>query len=207
MALEQWEIDLRRQLQDKIDKKSLKKEPWEEKLQEEIQDVPATPPHHHHHPKKNNSLVFVVLLVFLGLATLFAFDFKSGGTIRNWFMEKWSSQKCDDSKCDVPTTSPLKPWPSTLDAELARMRADIDALKTSQGKNQQDVDKLAAKVKYNSDRIALLGVVVNENFLIYRNNYDRGHLIFFNRDWTIDQMPHYIELSEQDLNYLKKFVK
>jgi len=55
--------------------------------------------------------------------------------------------------------------------------------------------------------LSLMGLLLNENFMIVRNNYNKGHLIFFNRDWTLDQMPHYLELTDDDKEYLKKFVK
>lgn len=199
MALEQWEIDLRKQLEEKVNNnRSQRTEPWEDKLQEEIQDVPPIQPQPQHH-KKSNTPALLLVLVLLGLALLGVVAFKTGvfGNILAKF------RHTDDSALVAPAHPHVQPRPTNPTAELEQLRADVAVLK----ERQKEWDKLAGKVKWNSDRIALVGMLMNENFLIVRNNYDRGHLIFFNQDWTIDQMPHYIELTDTDREYLRKFCK
>ena len=39
------------------------------------------------------------------------------------------------------------------------------------------------------------------------NGKDASDFIFFNRDWTLDRMPKYIEMTEDDKEYLKKFIR
>jgi hypothetical protein len=90
------------------------------------------------------------------------------------------------------------------DTEIASLRSYIQKIDSE---NKINLEKLTSKLKWNSDRITLMGIMFNENFLIVRNNHFKGHLIFFNRDWTLDQVPHYVQLSDDDKEYLRKFIK
>jgi len=196
MALEQWEIDLRRQLEGKVNN-TKPTQTWEEKLVEEIQPLPRNT----EKPKDtNNTIVMLVLLIILGCATLFAYDAKSGGRIQSWFASL-GTKSSDEPIVQQPSVSG---GPNNYDAEIASLRSDIQRIDAD---NKAKLDKLTTKVQWNSDRLTLMGLLLNENFMIVRNNYNKGHLIFFNRDWTLDQMPHYLELSDDDKEYLKKFVK
>jgi len=191
MALEQWEIDLRRQLEGK----TKSKDTWEEKL------VDKNLPRNTENPKDNNTILMLVLLIILGGAMLFAYDSKSGGRFQSWLSSLGS--KSNDNSMPIEQPSSIE-QPINHDAEIAALRADIQRLDSD---NKVKLDKLTTKVQWNSDRLTLMGILLNENFMIVRNNYSRGHLIFFNRDWTLDQMPRYLELSDDDKEYLKKFVK
>lgn len=198
MALEQWEINLRKQLEGKVNQTPPGKEPekgpnWEDKLVQQIQDNPSQPV-----KKANNTIIMLVLLIVLGLATLFAYDSKNGGKIQNWISSQFSSKE------EVGTVQPQSNGKRDYDAEIAALRSDIRRVEAD---NKASVEKLATKVKWNSDRINLMAIMLNENFLILRNGNNKGHMIFFNRDWTLDNMPQYIELSDDDKVYLKKFVK
>lgn len=84
--------------------------------------------------------------------------------------------------------------------EIMRMRAEFVSLKTKDA-------ELAEQISKNKELISLLGIVQNNNFVIEKNDYDKRHLVFFNSDWTINQMPRYIELSPEDKEYLDKFVR
>lgn len=211
MALEQWEIDLRKQLEGRINSNKPKNgQTWEDKLVEEIEDLPQVRERVEQkaNDKKNNTLVMLVLLIVLGVATLFAYDSKSGGKIQAWIQARLSPA-CATQDPTGPVIGPnIGPNPGpqskTYDAEIAALRADIQRVDAD---NKANMDKLAAKVKWNGERITLMGMLLNENFMIVRNNYNKGHLIFFNRDWTLDQMPHYLELSDEDREYLKKYVR
>lgn len=192
MALEQWEIDLRRQLEGKINN-TKPVQTWEQKLVEEIQ------PRNTEKSKENNTILMLVLLIVLGCATLFAYDSKSGGKVQSWFA---SGSKMSDEL--IQQQQPSVSGPRNYDVEIASLRSDIQRVDAD---NKAKLDKLITKVQWNSDRLTLMGLLLNENFMIVRNNHDKGHLIFFNRDWTLDQMPHYLQLTDDDKEYLKKFVK
>ena len=207
MALEQWEIDLRKQLEGRINNNKPKNgQTWEDKLVEDIEDLPQVRERavQKANDKNNNTLIMLVLLIVLGIATLFAYDSKSGGKIQAWIQARFTSSSAPQNPTG-PVIGPTNPvGPKSYDAEIAALRADIQRVEAD---NKANMDKLAAKVKWNGERITLVGMLLNENFMIVRNNYDKGHLIFFNRDWTLDQMPHHLELSDEDRDYLKKFVK
>lgn len=156
-----------------------KLESWENDLLQEIEDVQPR-------KTKNNTTTFVFCLIMLGIMTLFAYNHKTNA-ISQW----WQS-----TNQNIGAVPPL----TQSDKEIAAIKATVQS-------EAEKVAKLQDKVKFNSQRIALTGMVMNENSIIIRNNYDKNHLIFFNRDWTLDQMPHYLKLSEEDKEYLKKYVK
>lgn len=205
--LEQWEIDLRKQLEGRINSNKPKNgQTWEDKLVDEIQDLPQVRERAQQKAddKKNNTLLMMVLLIVLGIATLFAYDSKSGGKIQAWIQARFtSSPSAPIEQPTGPVIGPTNPSKS-YDADIAALRADIQKM---DAENKANLDKLSKKVDWNGQRITLMGMVLNENFVIVRNNYNKGHLIFFNRDWTLDQMPHYLELTDEDREYLKKYVK
>ena len=62
-----------------------------------------------------------------------------------------------------------------------------------------------SQVPYIKDYFTNL--LLNENFSMIMKGADASDFIFFNRDWTLDRMPKYIELTEDDKEYLKKFVR
>jgi hypothetical protein len=203
-VLEQWEIDLRNQLLEG----SQSEREWEERLRNELQDVPSRKKRKKETPtikkenvvvveknkKKSDGVLGYYLIIFVLLAmSLFIYNQKSGGAITKWFGNRIQISP------ELPASS--KPAiPPNKSTEVTQLQADVAKIK-------QDMEVLTSKVKWNSDRITLMGMVLNENFVITGNNYDRSHLIFFNADWTIDKMPKYLELQEKDKEYLKKFVK
>ena len=85
----------------------------------------------------------------------------------------------------------------SLKDDLQKMDSDINA----------KLDKLSEASIAQKTKIHLMGVMLNENFCIVRNNKSKKDMIFFNRDWTLDKMPSNIELAPEDKEYLKKFVK
>jgi len=204
--LEQWEIDLRKQLEGRINSNKPKNgQTWEDKLVEEIEDLPQVRERAQQKvkDKQNNTLIMMVLLIVLGITTLFAYDSKSGGKVQAWIQARFASSVAPEQ----PTGPVIGPGPhkqKDYDADIAALRNDIQRL---EAENKANFDKLTKKVDWNSQRIVLMGMVLNENFMIVYNNYNRSHLIFFNRDWTIDQMPHHLELTDEDREYLKKYVK
>jgi hypothetical protein len=186
MALEQWEIDLRKQLDKKvITPKHVKT--LEDKVVETIQGAPTVVPKPK--PAGNNTSLMMVLLIVLGLAMLFAYDEKSGGGFQSWIASKFH-----------PAVTDTVVLPKTQNTDITALQDDIQRI-------ESDNQKLAAKVKFNTDRLNLMGMLLNENFTIIKNNYDKNNLMFFKRDWTFDQMPRHITLTDEDREYLKKFVK
>jgi len=175
--MEQWEIDLRKQLEGV----QPRREEWEDKLEREIKDVKPE--------KKSSVLSYSIMIAFLIAAFLFVYDIKTGG-ISNWIKK--------NKTIVAEPTVPLPPSKSdngVLRTELEKMKDD----------NKRQFDDLNRRVKWNNDRISLLATVQQENFLTIRNG--GNNFIYFNADWTIDRMPQYLELTPEDKEFLNKYLK
>lgn len=209
-VLEQWEIDLRNQLLEG----SQSEREWEERLRNELRDVPPRKTPRKNKPTRDKNMPspfetkvktkkkqdgyfgYYLIILCLMVAAGFVYNQKSDGAIT-----RWVQNRIQISVPERPAQNPPLPViPPDKSSEVAQLQTDVAKLK-------QDMDVLTGKVKWNSDRITLTGTLLNENFVIMRNNYDRSHLIFFNADWTIDKMPRYLELQEKDKEYLQKYVK
>ena len=55
-------------------------------------------------------------------------------------------------------------------------------------------------------RSMLMGLLLNENFNIIKQDESKDEMVFFNSDWTLNKMPSHIELSDEDRDYLRKYV-
>jgi hypothetical protein len=134
-----------------------------------------------------------VLLVIIGLATILVYDNKTGNHFKNWIFSSFQTKQ---------SVSVVKE--ETFDPELVKLKSDIDKFKLE---NKSSLDAINAKLNVNSSKIGLMGLLLNENFSMIMKGADASDFIFFNRDWTLDRMPKYIELTEDDKEYLKKFVR
>lgn len=202
MKLEPWEIDLQNQLNDKTLQVPVPVVP------EPVTPEPAgvesvvTPEVENKGP---GTWAFAILFLVLTLTSLYIYDNKTGGNIKKWatsFFHNSSSEKKSD-KVEKPKVQENKP--EVLDdAEIAKLRAEVAKIKTV---NKAQYDEIMAKLNTVSNKVVLMGLMLNENFNIIGQNIDYGDLIYFNRDWTLDKMPKYIELSDEDRDYLRKFIK
>jgi len=184
-VLEQWEIDLRNQLLEgsESQKEWGASEPLRTRLKKK---------------KPKNFLGYYVIIVILIAMGLFVYNQKSDGALTSWFVNRIQFAESENK---VPTRPDFTPMPP------ANNSSDIAQLKLDMAKMKQDMETMSGKLKWDSDRITLMGTLLNENFVIMGNNYDRSDLIFFNADWTIDKMPRYLQIQEKDREYLQKFVK
>ena len=185
MATEQWEIDLRRQLGKELQK-------------QEVTSVQANPK-----TQTSNflseSMIMMFLLITLGITLLFAYDFKTGGHIQALLFSYF--EKNIPEQNELPLEIEKAPQKSDNQIEaIVSLREDIQ-------KNKVALDSLSAQLRANEEKISLMGIIFNENFLVLRSNMSKDNLIFFNRDWTIDKMPKNILLTEEDKAYLNKFIK
>lgn len=182
MATEQWEIDLRRQLGKEIPK--LENAPIEV-------DKKAS-------SFLSESFIMMFLLVILTVSLLFAYDYKTDGSIQKLVYSSFTpvmSPKQNESPIE-----PLSPKPDSQIESIIALKEDIE-------KSKLTLDGLSSQMRANEEKISLIGIVLNENFLVIRNNLPKDNMIFFNRDWTIDKMPKNITLTEEDKAYLNKFIK
>jgi hypothetical protein len=154
--MEQWEIELRKQL-----------------AQNNVQKE---------HGEENKNTLSLIVLIVLGVLTLVAYQKKSSINVKSWVQNQFNEiiTKVDDK--------------------------GIDDLKKQNEEIKKTIVDLDQKTKWNNDRIFILGLMSNENNLILQNDYDKNHLLFLDKDWKIDQEPHYIQISNEDREYLKKYM-
>ena len=155
--MEQWEIELRKQL-------------GQNNVQKE-------------HVEENKNALSLIVLIILGVLTLIAYEKKSSINVKSWVQNQFDtiSTKVDDK--------------------------DLDGMKQQNEEIKKTIVDLEKKTRWNNDRIFILGLMSNENNLILQNDYDKNHLLFLDKDWKIDQVPHYIQISDEDRDYLKKYMK
>jgi hypothetical protein len=205
MALEQWEVELRKQLKDSSYTVQPKEKTWEDRLREQISNVQPTPPAQHHAPKKNNNAIFLmVILVLLG-AVAFAVNMKTG-VISNLFKSKAPEATVVDpaNPFEQRKTDPVPPG-NNLASEVRQIRIDVDRMKADNNAKFEDMQK---KIKWNGDRITLLGMMHNENWLVIRNQgANSSQFLYFNGDWTLSGMPQYLQLTADDQEFLEKYRK
>ena len=67
--------------------------------------------------------------------------------------------------------------------------------------------KLYAQLQRTSDKLALLGTVMNNNFLVDQKNLPRTEYVYVNSDWTIDKMPNQMNFSPEDKEFFNKYLK
>jgi hypothetical protein len=197
MALEDWENELRKQFEETEEKSASDKYVDSVPQQKNKIEVPSPVPAPVIVPvtenKDSSTFVFFVLLVIIGLATILVYDNKTGNHFKNWIFSSFQTKQ---------SVSVVKE--ETFDPELVKLKSDIDKFKLE---NKSSLDAINAKLNVNSSKIGLMGLLLNENFSMIMKGADASDFIFFNRDWTLDRMPKYIELTEDDKEYLKKFVR
>lgn len=205
MALEKWEIELRKQLQDSSYTVQPKEKTWEDRLREQISNVQPSPPvHHHHAPKKNNNtaVFMMVILILLG-AVAFAVNMKTG-VISNLFNKKAEVVVDPANPFEERKADPVPPA-NNLASEVRQIRIDVDRMKADNNAKFEDMQK---KIKWNGERITLLGMMHNENWLVIRNQgANSSQFLYFNGDWTLSGMPQYLQLTADDQEFLERYRK
>ena len=196
----------------------MKMEPWELELQDQIRDskniagseppaqtpgpvssevpppAPAPAPSDAPSPTdRGSSLVFFALLLILGAVTFFVYDHKTGGKARAWIASHFSS--ADQAERVEPRKK--------VEPEESRLREEFEKFVAS---NKSQLDALQSKVGSIRDKVMLMGLLLNENFNILKQDESKEEMVFFNSDWTLNKMPTHIDLSDEDREYLRKYV-
>jgi hypothetical protein len=134
---------------------------------------------------KNNILVFG--LIILGFAILFTMDYKTG-LITNLFKKGTSSVSVQKDAVEED-------------------QQEIEPVNTNELENLKvDLEKLQSKVKFNNERIILMGMLLNENFSILKLDKDKDDFIFFDRKWKLKGWPQNVILTESDKEWLKSYI-
>jgi len=179
-------------------------------LREQISNVQPPAPHHHHphHPKNNNLMYFIIILLLLG-AMAFAYNMKTG-VITNWINKMRGGTAAavetpPDNNPFPPDVTPPTPPAKGLDAEVKQLRLDLEKMKADDATRYAEVQK---RLKFDNDRITLLGMLNNENFLVIRNEgANSPNYIYFNGDWTLSRQPQYLQLTDADRAFLERYRK
>lgn len=109
-----------------------------------------------------------------------------------------------DFKTDHLFFSKIKDFFSTKEEiEIKEKEDNEEKMELMINELKNEIYKLEKDTEDNSEKIALLGVLVNENFYIIKNNYDKNKIILFKRNWSLDKKPIYLELDDKDLEFLK----
>lgn len=199
--MEQWEIDLRTQLEGTVATEEPRRpapqpqqqpQPTRRKRQKKQQPSVLFPP-----PKKKKSNAGALLIVAISLLglLLLAINVKNNESIFSWPKINEISLKKTDPKLDPVVAPPVDHSPA-----IAQLVTDVEELQTKNKSIEESMSKQAR-------RTAFLGILHNNNFVIMKNNYNRQDLVFFNRDWTIDAMPKYLNLSTEDQEYLRRYLR
>lgn len=188
MALEEWEIELQNQLHDSTEKLKDYEPQKEEPIPSPIE---APKKQENHSEEKSSTMPFMALLLILTVIMLYLYDNKTGGKVKEWVSSHFSSKneivKIEKEENDV--------------AKYKEMYEKLSSEQRSQ------IDALQNKVASLRDKVMLMGLLLNENFNIIKQNENKDEMVFFNRDWTLDKLPSHIDLSDEDKEYLKKYVK
>ena len=190
--MEPWEIELQGQLQDlKPETPKIEVNKQKEKIVEAVLSPQETKVEN----SESNSLSFIILLVMLTVATLLVYDYKIGGKLRLWTLSHFSN------KTEVVEKVENK---KPVESDSSKMKEEFDKFVAA---HKGQLDALQNKVGSIRDKVMLMGLLLNENFNIIKQNEDKDEMVFFNSDWTLNKMPTHIDLSDEDKEYLKKYVK
>lgn len=187
MALEQWEIELQNQLHDSVEK--LKSPEVHQEVQENEPEIPKNTIKESQ--DTGSSIPFMILLMILSIVMLYFYDNKTGGKVRDWIGSHFSSKNEVEKQ-------------EKQEFDLSKYKEMYEKLSSEQ---RSQLDALQNKVSSLRDKVMLMGLLLNENFNILKQDENKDEMVFFNRDWTLDKLPSHIDLSDEDKEYLKKYVK
>jgi hypothetical protein len=214
-SMDQWEIDLRKQLEGGGNSGGTATQPVETipqpkprpQQQPRRQPRPQPKPQPQRQstpmpPKKgqgSSPALLIVTISLLGLLLL-AVNTKTNQSLFTW--PSWSLPSLNSSPKIEPRREPIvEPEPPVDHSPtISQLVQDVEDL---QVKNKTIEERLTVQGR----RTAFLGMLHNNNFVVLKNGYDRNDLVFLNRDWTIDQMPKYLNLTPEDTAYLQRYLR
>jgi hypothetical protein len=165
-------------------------EQWERDLRKQLGNL-TTPVVSQPTVKQDQTTLYLVLLLVLLAVGLYAYDNKE--ELTTYFRQE---------RCELPTNCCPPP------KEQIIIQPDMSAIRSMQEnieKLRLEQEKINKRIQWNTDHLTLLADIQQENFAAIKNG--NNNFIFFNRDWTINQMPKFLELTPEDKEFLKKYIK
>lgn len=84
---------------------------------------------------------------------------------------------------------------------------DISILKYKYNELDSYVKELFKRSVWSMDRQRLISILWNHNTMVIKTNGYTNDLILINGDWTIDRMPWLVALTNDDKEFLNRFLK
>lgn len=167
-------------------------ENWEEDLLNQVGGKKAEEPSKEI-PFDNKTKIILGAILFLTLAIFLALEYKSaGGSFKSWVQSRFQKKNV---VLDQPSKVQIE--------EQIDIKDLISKITALEAKNKE----LENQLLWNSQRIGLMGIMLNENFMLLKNNLSKDGLIFLGRDWKISQMPKNLKLTDEDKEILKQFLE
>lgn len=135
---------------------------------------------------KKGFLKYYLAIIGLIVLSIFVYNQKSDSAILHWFVNRIKFKDVDGS---------IK----SFDGKI-QFQSEIE-------KMQHDLDKTNKRLTWCVNHMTLLAILANENMEIISKGHDRSQLIFLNKDWTINKMPKYIKLDQDDKEFLQQFLR
>jgi len=208
MSLEPWEIELQKNIE-KISDVSAPQVAQPSAVSE-IPVVTGEQPKNNQNSQQNTngSWMFLVLFVILSSAIVYVYNDKSNGKLKQWISStfKYSADnKKTDKYNDEDFVAP-KLQPKIEENSAPKKEEPKNESVSPKVEQNTKLEELAKKLDITSNRVILMGMLLNENFNMLEQNV-QDNFMYFNADWTLDRMPRYLQLSESDIEYLRKYTK
>ena len=150
--------------------------------------------------KSNSNYLNCTLIIVTFLATIFVV----------WFITKDISSKDNQSFNNIGYVNPdgfngqFKIFNNTPNNSVEH---DLNVLKHKYVELDSFVKELFKRSDWSMDRQRLMSILWNHNTMVIKTGGYTTDLILINGDWTIDRLPWLVSLTNDDRNFLIKFLK
>ncbi|RTK96336.1 MAG: hypothetical protein EKK64_04360 [Neisseriaceae bacterium] len=159
-------------------------EQWEINLRNKLSGKKEQPVYVQEFSMPNDkSNILLIGLIILGFAVLFTANYKTGFVTNFFNKEEVKEQISQEEEEDL----------------VVEESNNLDDLKS-------ELEALQSKVKFNNERIVLMGLLLNENFSILKGDKDKDEFLFFDRKWKLKGWPKNISLTDEDKKWLEKYI-
>ena len=69
--------------------------------------------------------------------------------------------------------------------------------------SSDELEKIKERIKRQEEKTFLLGLITNENTFILKQGKSKKEMLNLNKNWTLNQRPIYLELTNKDIEYLE----